>query len=146
MAGKVKLTAEQRVVAIRRYLAGEHQTEIARSLGVNQATISRTVKAARASWEREFAGSYQGCLAELLARLREGERLAHQSGNLELVERFLRTAIQAIVGRMPQKVELTGSVPWEQIAQGTERKAEPDDGGLAQRLRGNGMETNGRDS
>jgi DNA-binding transcriptional regulator LsrR (DeoR family) len=83
---KVKRTKTHEIEARRRKVARLYarkitQTEIAQSLGVDQATVSRDVQAIEAQWRREAQAEVGAIRAQELAELREMERYAvsHQT-------------------------------------------------------------------
>ena len=68
-----EIEARRRKVA-RLYARKVTQTEIAQSLGVDQATVSRDVQAIEAQWRREVQAEVEAIRAQELTELREMER------------------------------------------------------------------------
>jgi len=67
---------ERRHRALDLYLGGKNQYEIARVLGVNQGTVSRTLRAARKAWLASITDRLARAKVEELARLDRLEREA----------------------------------------------------------------------
>src|SRR5262245_53003661 len=71
--------AHRRQRIAERYLRGEYQTTIAADLGINQAQVSRDLKAIRALWLASAVRDFDAAKAQELAKLDEVERAAWDS-------------------------------------------------------------------
>lgn len=59
----------RRQLIAERYLRGEYQTTIAEALGIDQATVSRDLKALRAAWLASAIRDFDAARAEELAKI-----------------------------------------------------------------------------
>jgi ECF sigma factor len=66
----------RRADVARRYCHGMTQVEIARALGVNQATVSRDLAAIRAQWRQTMAEEFDSLRCEQLPKIDLAERAA----------------------------------------------------------------------
>jgi len=68
--------AKRRQEVAERYLRGEYQTAIADSLGIDQAQVSRDLKALRSLWLGSAIRDFDAAKAQELAKIDEVERAA----------------------------------------------------------------------